>query len=293
MSVRTVHVTVMGEFLQKDSKNAGVQGEGNVTSLHILLDESWKGFGKRIVWRDARGENPVAIILYNAVEDLLSGKDPLAFETPIPPEALAFPGWCSFVIEGFRADTPAQVSYSVMDRLLVKLNDNHYTPVEPTAGQALQLQAEIEGIVSQVTELVEEALEALEGTEREISLWEQYNPETQYFPLNKVMHRGRSYINKKACKNVDPYTDVANDPKACEGNFWMLIADMGDRGEQGLTGRMGPPGPQGVAGVVVETQGKVAFHVDADGFLWCFYAGEAVPPYFIDEDGNLCYEITE
>ena len=34
---RTINVTVTGEFVRKDSKNAGVQGEANVTGLHIVM----------------------------------------------------------------------------------------------------------------------------------------------------------------------------------------------------------------------------------------------------------------
>ena len=34
---RTINVTVTGEFVRKDSKNAGVQGEANVTGLHLSL----------------------------------------------------------------------------------------------------------------------------------------------------------------------------------------------------------------------------------------------------------------
>ncbi len=291
MSVRTVNVTVTGEFVRKDTKNAGVQGEANVTTLHIVMDETWEKYGKRLVWRDATGGNPVAIILYNEITDLASGKDPLVFDTPIPSEPLALSGWCSFTIEGYLSDNPSKVACSVMDQLLVKPNDNTYNPAEPTKSQALQLQAEIEKILPDVTKLVVDALETLEDTEQEISVWEQWDKDRAYRPLNKVAWRGRSYLCKKFHANVDPYVDVANDIQGIEGNFWLLIADKGDRGEQGLQGRMGPPGPQGISGVAVETQGSVAFNVDENGHLLCFYAGEDVPPYFIDEHGHLCYDV--
>ena len=60
---RRINVTVTGQFVQKDTKNAGVMGEGNVTALHLTLDDTWAGYGKRVVWRDAAGENPVAVVL--------------------------------------------------------------------------------------------------------------------------------------------------------------------------------------------------------------------------------------
>ena len=62
---RTINVTVTGEFVRKDSKNAGVQGEANVTGLHIVMSDDWEAFSKRIIWRNALGESPVAVLLYN------------------------------------------------------------------------------------------------------------------------------------------------------------------------------------------------------------------------------------
>lgn len=55
---RTINVTVTGEFVRKDSKNAGVQGEANVTGLHIVMSDDWEAFSKRIIWRNALGESP-------------------------------------------------------------------------------------------------------------------------------------------------------------------------------------------------------------------------------------------
>ena len=42
---RTINVTVTGEFVRKDSKNAGVQGEANVTGLHIVMSDDWEASG--------------------------------------------------------------------------------------------------------------------------------------------------------------------------------------------------------------------------------------------------------
>lgn len=289
MSVRTIEVTITGEFISKDTKNAGVQGEGNVTSLHIVMDETWKDYGKRIVWRDALGENPVAVILYNEIDDLLAGVNPLEFDTTIPSEPLALAGWCSFTIEGYFSDEPGSVAYSVTDHLLVKPNEQLYQPAEPTAGQALQLQAEIEKIIPQVTALVEGAMGSLEDTEREMSVWEPWDREREYQPLNKVAWQGRSFICVYPHRGVDPLADTA--PSGV-GLFWLLIADKGDRGEQGLQGVTGPPGPQGVAGFTVETSGAVAFNVDEYGHLWVYSTGEEATAYFIDENGHLCYQVS-
>ena len=130
---RTINVTVTGEFVRKDSKNAGVQGEANVTGLHIVMSDDWEAFSKRIIWRNALGESPVAVLLYNSVEDLVAKKDPLTFDTAIPAEPLALEGWCSFTIEGFRESDPTAVAITVTDHLLVKPNHAERADAHPGA----------------------------------------------------------------------------------------------------------------------------------------------------------------
>lgn len=242
---RTINVTVNGEFVRKDSKNAGVQGEANVTHLHIVLSGDWEQFSKRIVWRDALGEHPVAVLLYNSVEDLVAGKDPLVFDTPIPAEPLALPGWCSFTIEGFRDSNPSAVSITVTDHLLVKVNDTYNTPSEPTPTQAQQLQTQIDEIVPQVSELVGNAINALEQAEEAVKVWEVWDSEKKYIPLQKVSRLGSSYICKDVCVGIAPELDVAG---GIEGNHWLLIASKGDQGEQGAQGPQGITGAQGIQG---------------------------------------------
>lgn len=242
---RIINVTVNGEFVRKDSKNAGVQGEGNASSLHITMSDEWAEYSKRIIWRDALGENPVAVLLYSAVEELLEGKDPLAFDTPIPSEPLALPGWCSFTIEGFRDSEPTAVSITVTDRLLVKPNDAYTSPSEPTPTQAQQLQTQIDGIVPQVTAAVQEAVEALEQAEEAVKVWEVWDQSKKYLPLQKVYRLGSSYICTNANVGVDPALDVAD---GAVGNFWLLIAKKGDQGVQGAAGPQGITGQQGIQG---------------------------------------------
>lgn len=116
--MRTINVEIVGQFIKKDNKNAGVKGESNATTLHITLDETWRGFGKRIIWRDATGQNPTSIILfaYNSLSN-----DPLTYDTYIPTEPLMIPGWCSFTLEGYReVDGVHQVEISITDELYVE-----------------------------------------------------------------------------------------------------------------------------------------------------------------------------
>ena len=247
---RTINVTVTGEFVRKDSKNAGVQGEANVTGLHIVMSDDWEAFSKRIIWRNALGESPVAVLLYNSVEDLVAKKDPLTFDTAIPAEPLALEGWCSFTIEGFRESNPTAVAITVTDHLLVKPNDAYTTPKEPTPTQAQQLQTQINGIVPQVSTLVGNAIEALEQAEEAVKVWEAYDSAKTYLPLQKVSRLGSSYICKAACKGVAPELDVAG---GVEGAHWLLIASKGDQGEQGAEGPQGKTGKQGIQGCLLYT----------------------------------------
>ena len=155
---RIIEVKINGQFSSKSSKCAGVQGEGNVTSLRITFDQSWQGYGKRIIWRNAKGLNPVAVIL-----DTQSLIDPensqLGYITYIPPEPLEFAGWCSFTVEGYSEDEGiVAVAFSVMDTLEVRPGGTG-SPAEPTASQALQLQYEIDGLLGRVNNALNGALE--------------------------------------------------------------------------------------------------------------------------------------
>ncbi|MEG1942785.1 MAG: hypothetical protein RR049_03135, partial [Angelakisella sp.] len=242
---RTINVSVQGEFARKDGKNAGVQGEANVTTLHITMSADWEAFSKRIIWRDAMGEKPVSILLYSTVQQLVSGKNPLMFDTAIPAEPLAHPGWCSFTIEGFRDSDPTAVAITVSSSLLVKGNDAHYAPAEPSPTQAQQLQVQMDGVVPQVSDIVAGAVAALHAAEEAVKIWEVWNPQARYLPLQKVSRHGSSYICTAANVGVDPALDVAN---IAQGNCWLLIAEKGQQGRQGTTGAQGITGIQGESG---------------------------------------------
>lgn len=311
---RTVNVQVTGYFIRKDSKNAGTQGEANVTTLHIVFDEAWEGYSKRIIWRDANGENPVSVLLYHDVNDGLNGVNPLEFDTLIPAEPLALCGWCSFTLEGFASAAPASIAYSATDTLYVEANDSYYTPAEPTAPQALQLQQEIDKVVPQVTEVVREAIDALNQAEEAVKVWEEWDSTHSYVPLVKVSRLGSSYICITANDGVDPALDVV-DGDGVTGRYWLLIAKKGDQGEQGaqgpqgetgqqgiqgvqgiqgiqgVPGVQGPAGPRGIDGVAVSTAGMVSFNVTEDGILQCSYTGDEQPNYYINDAGHLCLDI--
>lgn len=258
---RIINVTVNGEFVRKDSKNAGVRGEGNAAKLHITMSEDWRQYSKRLIWRNALGENPVSVLLYKSVAELVVTQaegdggetaDPLVFDTPIPSEPMAVDGWCSFTIEGFRDSDPTAVAIAVTDYLLVKPNDSFGAPAEPTPTQAQQLQVQIDRITEETAAVVQAAVDALEQAERDMKVWEPWESARTYLPLQKVYRLGSSYICKQTNIDIDPWVDVDANNRI-EGQYWRLIAKKGDRGEKGIDGAKGDPGPQGIQGERGET----------------------------------------
>lgn len=323
---RTINIAVDGVFLTKSGKNAGVQGEANVTGLHITMSRDWKGYSKRILWRDARGETTVAVLLFEKVDT--TAWDPLCYDTLIPAEPLSQAGWCEFTIEGFREGEPNTVALTVTDRLFVEATEAYAAPAEPTPTQAQQLQSGIDRVIEQVQTLVGDALETFERSER----WTAWNEKKTYQTLEKVSWHGSSYLCVQSCRGIDPEEDTAA-ADGVSGAYWLLIAKQGERGEmgldgpqgevgpqgpqgevgpqgiqgiqgvqgaqgargergeqgpQGIQGVQGVPGPQGVHGMVLEMNGMVGFHVDAAGHLICTSAGEDAPEYFINDAGHLC-----
>lgn len=155
---RVINVSVNGEFISKDNSVGGVQGEGNATNIHLVFDASWAGYGKRVIWRNAQGEDPVAVILTHSPEEMAEASyDELVFDTPIPTEPMKLPGWCTFTIEGYKDDDVKAVALTVSDSLKVIFNDSFYAPGEPTPSQADQIMAEIAKIEPQMEAFAKEA----------------------------------------------------------------------------------------------------------------------------------------
>ena len=88
--------------------------------------------------------------------------------------------------------------------------------------------------------------EALEQAEEAVKVWEVWDPNTKYLPLQKVSRLGSSYICITTNVGVDPALDVPS--STGKGSFWQLIAQKGDKGEQGPAGPQGLTGAQGIQG---------------------------------------------
>lgn len=146
-----IEVKVNGNSISKDNECAGTQGESNSTVLRISFAENWDGFGKRIVFYDALGKNPVKIQLgTNLLEDIL--KDTRVYLVPIPGEAMTEAGYNSFVIQG---EVDGIVKKTVEAKL--KVLPSPYTgdasdPTDITPSEAAQLRTEMDAVLEDIAE---------------------------------------------------------------------------------------------------------------------------------------------
>lgn len=97
---RLIEIKVNGNYLEKDSRFAGVQYEANARSLHITFDPSWDGYAKTVTFWNALNENPVNRLL---TADLLDNlvQDTRVYTVPIPGEPMEVGGEMTFVIDGY------------------------------------------------------------------------------------------------------------------------------------------------------------------------------------------------
>ena len=157
---RVIEVNVCGNYISKDNKNAGVKGEGNVTTLRITFDEGWDKYAKKVTFWDALGVNPVGRTL---TTDLLEDieQSTRVYLVLIPAEPMAEAGKLTFVIDGY-SDGKRQRSLS--DTLVVKdapVADNAGEPTDPTPTQAEQLQEQIDLIVDTIGESISASRESV------------------------------------------------------------------------------------------------------------------------------------
>lgn len=141
-----VRIKVSGNYISKDSKTAGVRGEGNSTSLVITFDEGWDKYAKTVTFWDARGENPVERTL---TTDLLNdiNDSTRVYKLPIPYEAMAETGYMTFIIDGY---VDGKRKRSVSDTLEVKYSPASRVTEDVTPTDLERMQASIEKIIQDI-----------------------------------------------------------------------------------------------------------------------------------------------
>lgn len=153
---RIIEVEVSGDFLNKDSDQAGTQHEANATTLRITFDESWDSYAKSVTFWDARGLNPVTRVLtVDLLEDIT--KDTRVYLCPIPGEPLAVAGRFQFVIEGYVGGQRQRAVGDVLKaRPAPRVADN-VPATDPTPTQAQQLQGQIDAVIGNIQRAIDAA----------------------------------------------------------------------------------------------------------------------------------------
>ncbi len=294
--MNSITIKINGQFVTKSNKNAGAAGSSNVAKIEFVFDESWRGFAKRVLWRDSKGENLTSIILSPDLENELT------YFSTVPQSVMKIPGWCSFTVEGYYNSNPEMVNKSVSDNLFVSYSDMSNEIVSPTPSEAMQLQAEFEALMPKVNELMTDTKKEANEFCETWSLWENYDSTKLYKKGNKVVFKRGSYLCVKECYGVSPENN----------EYWLMIAGAGERGQKGERGPQGIEGERGAQGIqgekgdkgekgdagekgergingsVVPSNGFYTFSVDENGDLWLHYPDDAdVPEVSLNGDGEL------
>lgn len=139
-----IEVKVKGNYVTKDNKNAGTQGEANANALRIEFDAGWDGCSKTINWWDAKGIFAVGRVLTaDLLEDLKASTR--IYLTEIPGEAMREWGQCMFGIDGY---INGKRKRSVYAKLVVKPGQGSIVLEEVTPSQIEQLQVQIDTLLA-------------------------------------------------------------------------------------------------------------------------------------------------
>ena len=97
-----IKITVCGNEIFRNEINCGVCGEENSTEMEIEFASGWNGYSKKIVFYDARGKNPVAVLLNDG--NCIKDDNNETYRIRIPREPLSYVGMIEYVIDGIRED---------------------------------------------------------------------------------------------------------------------------------------------------------------------------------------------
>lgn len=234
-------MNITGDTVELDSAVAGVQGSGNVDKLVLSFDESWDGYAKWACWWDAHGVQAGEPRLLTA--DMLVDKtmeDARHYILLAPPEALRCPGRCQLVIDGYRDGALARTASQSFQ---VVQAPGSAKGSEMTPHLTLQLQEEVDGLLSKVTK-VERAIIRQPYVD-ENDNWQVWDPESDCYKDTGVYAKGVPGATgpRGLQGEVGP-----QGPKGDKGDKGAK-GDTGPAGAQGSAGPQGPQGPQGIRGV--------------------------------------------
>lgn len=161
---RLINVRVGGGHLWKDSRLAGNQGEANTKKLRIEFDDGWDGYAKKVIFWDAKGQNPVERTLTaDMLEDI--NDSTRIYICPIPGEPMAEAGMMTFVIDGYLDGVRQRTLATEMEVVRAPIANNAGDPADPIPTQAEQLQVQIDTILGDMQEQAVRAETAASGAE--------------------------------------------------------------------------------------------------------------------------------
>lgn len=321
--MRIIYIDVCGFELRQSGKSGGVQGEKNATVLQIKFDDSWAGLGKRIVWRDATGENPTPVVLFDPTG---TKEETLSYATAIPAAALAYPGWCSFTIEGYTMrDGHTVKAMGAVGALEVRASEVVYQPEDAVPSETEQIMSALGAAET----AMEESLHGAESSAEEAKSWAVGGTESREGEDtdNAMYYAGKAAEDAEKAENAATAAEAAEEEAAALLNELDAAAKVLPAGSVATaeydretrtvtfgipTGPKGEPGPQGAKGERGETGlkgdrgekgdngaciplgfGMFAMSVSEEGHLLVSVnEEEPFPPLEIDpETGHLMYKI--
>lgn len=291
---RIIEVKVKGNHLTQDNNVAGLQYEGNVTSLRIEFDEGWDNYAKTVVFYDAYGQNPVKRVLTtDLLEDITVSTR--VYLCAIPPEPLMIDGMMSYVIEGYHDGKRQRAVEYKLKVLTSPKTDNAGQPVDPTPSQAEQIQAQIDAMIGAIQQVPVYAREAT-ISEHNAEAWAEGGlllPHDGEVVSQQMTDGAKGYAEqaeeymeeaKQAQEAAEEAQTKAQEysskPPIIRGNTWWvwdsIIQDYKDTGTTANS-------------LVVEADGLWGVNV-IDGDLFLGYTGDETPPLRVVGD-HLYYDL--
>ena len=161
---KQIRVDVRGEYITPTSRVLGAAGGYHTTELLLTFDEMWAGTVKKLYMTNARGQNPVEVILTDAKFENGS------YTIPVPAEPVEFAGEVAVNVRGIvcaadgvaeRVTVAAQTMMQVLYADIPSGAEGELPP--PTPSELEQMQAQVDALLGDITEQATIAEEARDG----------------------------------------------------------------------------------------------------------------------------------
>lgn len=162
--MRVIPCRVTDEYVQGAGVMAGAAGSHDDVALRLTFGAMWTGTARSIVWKNARGGNATVTLL---TANLLEEGEEEIYLVPIPAEAKEYAGEMSVSIKGATVSGETESSATLTATAYFTVLESDWDEDAEESGdvnatQAEQLQAEIEGVKSDIVK-TSAAVNAAEG----------------------------------------------------------------------------------------------------------------------------------